>query len=125
MSPPFITFTGVNGRTSLAGMPALAADYPVQFGFVLSPARQGTGRCALLDWVSQVRAMQDWGSSRRRVCAPAIARPSSSRAGAQVVHSWYGFIQGDERTGRAKCRHCSVPSQAMPENRRKSGRCNP
>ena len=56
MLPAFITFTGVDAHTSIEGMMTLAADYPVEFGFVLSPARQGTGRCAPLAFIGEVRA---------------------------------------------------------------------
>lgn len=39
--PAFITFTGVDAFTSLPGMRELAAQYPVEFGVLFSPSRQG------------------------------------------------------------------------------------
>lgn len=39
--PQFITFTGVDAYTSFQGMRELAAQYPVEFGVLFSPGRQG------------------------------------------------------------------------------------
>jgi len=39
--PAFITFTGVDDATSATDLVALADDYPVEFGLLISPKRQG------------------------------------------------------------------------------------
>lgn len=39
--PSFITFTGIDDRTDLNVAHALAAQYPVEFGVLFSPSRQG------------------------------------------------------------------------------------
>jgi hypothetical protein len=44
MKPEFITFTGADDQTDLASMCALAADYPIEWGILFSPKRQGAGR---------------------------------------------------------------------------------
>lgn len=41
MLPEFITFTGVDDATDPAGLVQLADDYPVEFGLLFSPKRQG------------------------------------------------------------------------------------
>jgi hypothetical protein len=57
--PAFITFTGAGARTSIAGMMALAADYPVEFGLMLSPSRQGTGRFPPLPFVRKALSFRN------------------------------------------------------------------
>jgi len=42
--PKFITFTGADEHTNVHGMLALAARYPIEWGVLFSPKRQGTGR---------------------------------------------------------------------------------
>lgn len=39
--PAFITFTGVDDATDATDLVALAEDYPVEFGLLISPKRQG------------------------------------------------------------------------------------
>jgi hypothetical protein len=39
--PEFITFTGADYRTDVAGMTMLAAQYPIEWGILFSPSRQG------------------------------------------------------------------------------------
>lgn len=41
MKPEFITFTGVDGTTDPAGLVQLADDYPIEWGLLFSPKRQG------------------------------------------------------------------------------------
>jgi hypothetical protein len=41
VKPAFITFTGVDDETDPAGLVQLADDYPVEFGLLFSPKRQG------------------------------------------------------------------------------------
>lgn len=58
MKPAFITFTGADGRTSVSGMRALAAQYPIEWGLLFSPKRQGQGRYPPLDWIKEVVARE-------------------------------------------------------------------
>jgi hypothetical protein len=41
LTPQFITFTGVDERTDVAAMKALSAKYPIEWGILFSPRRQG------------------------------------------------------------------------------------
>lgn len=41
MKPAFITFTGADDETDPAGMVRLADDYPIEWGLLFSPKRQG------------------------------------------------------------------------------------
>lgn len=41
MKPEFITFTGADAQSSLDDMAALSAQYPIEWGILLSPDRQG------------------------------------------------------------------------------------
>lgn len=40
-NPEFITFTGADDRTDVAGMGALADRFPIEWGILFSPSRQG------------------------------------------------------------------------------------
>lgn len=51
MLPQHITFTGVDEHTSPAGMASLSARYPIEWGILFSPSRQGAGRYPPLDWL--------------------------------------------------------------------------
>ncbi|MGR4927357.1 phosphoribosylanthranilate isomerase [Bradyrhizobium sp. CAR08] len=42
MKPEFITFTGADDWTSIDGMQALSAKYPIEWGVLFSPKRQGS-----------------------------------------------------------------------------------
>jgi len=42
--PKFITFTGADDHTSKRGMAELALEYPIEWGLLFSPQRQGSGR---------------------------------------------------------------------------------
>lgn len=44
MKPQFITFTGVDEHTDPAGLIALSDIYPIEWGLLFSPKRQGSGR---------------------------------------------------------------------------------
>lgn len=56
--PEFITFTGVDDDTDPAAMVALSDEYPIEWGILFSPKRQGAGRyprLATVEWlVSEV-----------------------------------------------------------------------
>lgn len=51
--PWLITFTGVDEHTDVARLYALSQRYPVEWGVLFSPSRQGTGRYPSIDWVRQ------------------------------------------------------------------------
>jgi hypothetical protein len=59
MPPLFVTFTGAGARTSIPAMMQLAADYPVEFGIMLSPSRQGTGRFPPLAFVRKALSFRN------------------------------------------------------------------
>lgn len=40
-NPDFITFTGADDRTDIAGMRRLSDQYPIEWGVLFSPSRQG------------------------------------------------------------------------------------
>ncbi|MGY4224420.1 hypothetical protein ACVMIH_001781 [Bradyrhizobium sp. USDA 4503] len=42
MKPEFITFTGIDNWTELHDIHVLSIKYPVEFGILFSPKRQGT-----------------------------------------------------------------------------------
>lgn len=52
--PKFITFTGVDVHTDVAGMVKLSAQYPIEWGILLSPKRQGEGRYPCMDFIRDV-----------------------------------------------------------------------
>ena len=57
-SPPeFITFTGVDDETDLAGLVMLSDDYPVEFGLLFSPKRQGVEprypKLSTIEWLAE------------------------------------------------------------------------
>lgn len=55
--PEFITFTGADDDTDPTGLVMLAEDYPVEFGLLFSPARQGTRprypKLSTIHWLSE------------------------------------------------------------------------
>ena len=53
-TPEFITFTGADDKTNVRSMEALAADYPVEFGILMSPSRVGSPRFPSSDWIDTV-----------------------------------------------------------------------
>lgn len=55
-SPPkFITFTGADEHTDVARMLALSSRYPIEWGILFSPQRQGAGRYPPMHWVEELR----------------------------------------------------------------------
>lgn len=52
--PRFITFTGVDAHTDVAEMCALSHLYPIEWGVLFSPARQGTGRYPPLSIIREI-----------------------------------------------------------------------
>lgn len=52
--PTFITFTGADDFTSIDGMCALAQLYPIEWGILFSPKRQGQGRYPSIDFIRRV-----------------------------------------------------------------------
>ena len=55
MTPDFITFTGADDKTDPADMVRLAESYPVEFGILMSPTREGTPRYPSQDWIDTIR----------------------------------------------------------------------
>lgn len=57
MKPEFITFTGVDDDTDPAGLVQLADDYPVEFGLLFSPKRQGVEprypKLTTIEWLTE------------------------------------------------------------------------
>lgn len=51
MLPRHITFTGVDEHTDLSRLAALSQRYPIEWGVLFSPSRQGGGRYPALDWL--------------------------------------------------------------------------
>ena len=54
MRPLFITFTGADDDTDLEGMYQLAHEYPIEWGILFSPKRQGSGRYPSLGFVRRM-----------------------------------------------------------------------
>lgn len=61
--PQLVTFTGVDENTSLLALQVLSADYPVEWGVLFSPDRQGDGRYPPLDFVRSLLERQKAASS--------------------------------------------------------------
>jgi len=55
-TPQFITFTGADDYTGIDDMQALSRDYPVEFGILFSPTRQGSGRYPSLSFVERLHS---------------------------------------------------------------------
>lgn len=57
MRPEFITFTGVDDDTDPHGLVQLADDYPVEFGLLFSPKRQGIEprypKLTTIEWLTE------------------------------------------------------------------------
>lgn len=51
MKPEFITFTGVDDHTSIDEMHRLSLVYPIEWGVLFSPKRQGEGRYPGLNFI--------------------------------------------------------------------------
>lgn len=52
--PKFITFTGADANTDIDGMVDLGNLYPIEWGILYSPKRQGQGRYPHFDWVRKL-----------------------------------------------------------------------
>lgn len=52
--PKFITFTGIDGHTPVNGMLDLARRYPIEWGVLFSPKRQGAGRYPPLESLDRI-----------------------------------------------------------------------
>ena len=95
MLPSFITFTGVDLQTSIPRMMALAADYPVEFAFLLSPSRQGTGRFPPREFIRHVLSYR---SSRFKFAAHLIDEYSANLVETQATGlEASGDLEGFER----------------------------
>lgn len=67
--PRLVTFTGVDEHTSLLALQVLSADYPVEWGVLFSPDRQGAGRYPPLDFVRSLLARQAASAAPMRLAA--------------------------------------------------------
>jgi hypothetical protein len=56
--PLHVTFTGADEHTSELGMQVLASDYPIEWGILFSPKRQGAGRYPPLAFVKNLLALR-------------------------------------------------------------------
>lgn len=52
--PRFITFTGADEHTDIERMAELSRKYPIEWGILFSPKRQGTGRYPPQDFIRRV-----------------------------------------------------------------------
>lgn len=52
--PQLITFTGLDATTDIAGMVALSKRYPIEWGVLFSPKRQGQGRYPPMSKIADV-----------------------------------------------------------------------
>jgi len=55
MNPQFITFTGADDKTDMAGMIDLSQRYPIEWGILFSASRAGKPRYPTLTWVEGLR----------------------------------------------------------------------
>ena len=95
MLPSFISFTGVDLQTSSPRMMALAADYPVEFAFLLSPSRQGTGRFPPREFIHHVLSYRN---SRFKFAAHLIDEYSAKLVETQMTGlEASGDLKGFER----------------------------
>ncbi|KAF1046360.1 MAG: hypothetical protein GAK35_01045 [Herbaspirillum frisingense] len=53
-TPRFITFTGADDTTDIDAMCQLYRDYPIEWGLLFSPKRQGQGRYPSLDFIKRL-----------------------------------------------------------------------
>ena len=58
MRPLHVTFTGLDGATQADEMVALSREFPIEWGILLHPAREGTGRFPSLAHIHSVLALQ-------------------------------------------------------------------
>ena len=56
MKPEFITFTGVDDHTSIDDMHRLSRVYPIEWGVLFSPKRQGEGRYQSMRFIKTLLA---------------------------------------------------------------------
>ena len=54
MRPLHVTFTGLDAETQAADMVALSRDFPIEWGILLHPAREGAGRYPPLAHIQSV-----------------------------------------------------------------------
>ena len=56
MRPQHITFTGIDAATQADELVALSRDFPIEWGILLHPTREGTGRYPPLATIQSVLA---------------------------------------------------------------------
>lgn len=52
--PQFITFTGADAHTDIDRMASLSCRYPIEWGILFSPKRQGSGRYPPMSFIERV-----------------------------------------------------------------------
>lgn len=57
--PKFVTFTGADRLEHLDGMRELSSKYPIEWGILFSPDRQGTPRYPAADFIEAVQEIHD------------------------------------------------------------------
>lgn len=67
-TPRFITFTGADDHTSIAGMCELAAQYPIEWGLLFSPKHQGNGRYPSLAFIAKLTSEKSAMNFAAHVC---------------------------------------------------------
>jgi len=78
--PDFITFTGVDDQTPVAGMRALAGRYPIEWGVLLDPEKQGLDpRFPALD------RLAEFAASRLRLAAHLCGGHTDAIAGGSAL----------------------------------------
>lgn len=106
--PTFITFTGVDDATDAVELLRLADDYPVEFGLLFSPKRQGIEprypRLSTIEWLlsevplrwaahlcgADAREVIDTGASRHDALMQVFARAQINTADPKVMPSQIG-----------------------------------
>ena len=87
--PLFITFTGIDQHTSLSKARALAEKYPIEFGILISPQRQGIDT-RYPDWTVIRGIFKEVGYryDRSRCCALHLCGAASK----EVLQTWDSSI---------------------------------
>lgn len=118
--PEFITFTGVDGYTDPAGLVQLADDYPVEFGLLFSPKRQGFEtrypKLEVISWLTAELPLH-WAA---HLCG------GDARAWlyeAYCAHDLSNFLRVQINTTDPMIRPTSVANMAMARNLRAILQC--
>lgn len=58
--PKFITFTGADEHTNIDRMVKMSAEWPIEWGILFSPERQGSGRYPKFSFINKLRDRTPW-----------------------------------------------------------------